>query len=187
MHPAALAAEIGAALPADAFAVYDGGHTTFWSNDLTPALEPRTRFHEPGMAHLGFGIPYAHALKLLFPDRPVRNITGDGAFAFTLQELDTARRLGLNVVHVIHNNSAWGVVGAGQRRAGFELGIALEGTDYVAIAKGFGCHAARVSRREEVAPALERALASGLPAVIDAHVRFEPHPGLPRFAGAGRR
>lgn len=187
MHPAALAAEIGAALPPGSLVAYDGGHTTFWSNDLTPALEPRTRFHEPGMAHLGFGVPYAHALKLLFPERAVLSITGDGAFGFTVQELDTARRLGLAAVHVIHNNSAWGVVGAGQRRAGFQLGIDLEGTDWAAVAHAFGCHAERVSRREEVAPALERALASGLPAVIDAQVRFEPHPGLPLFAGAGRR
>ena len=55
MHPAALAQAVGQALPRDALAVFDGGHTTFWSNDLTPVHDVRTRFHEPGMCQLGFG------------------------------------------------------------------------------------------------------------------------------------
>jgi thiamine pyrophosphate-dependent acetolactate synthase large subunit-like protein len=187
LHPAALAEEIGRALPADSLVIYDGGHTTFWSNDFTPASEPRTRFHEPGMAHLGFGLPYALALKREFPERCVVNITGDGAFGFTLGELDTARRYGIAAITVIHNNEAWGVIRLGQSRRGFELGTSLEGTDYVAIAQAFGAHAERVEERKQVAGALERALASGRPAVIDARVRFETHPQMPRFAGAGRR
>ena len=76
MHPAALARELGDWLPDDALVVYDGGHTTFWSNDLTPALEPRTRFHDPGMAHLGFGLPYALALQAAFPGRTRRERHG---------------------------------------------------------------------------------------------------------------
>ena len=48
MHPAALARAIGQAMPPDALAVFDGGHTTFWSNDFTPVTEVRTRFHDPG-------------------------------------------------------------------------------------------------------------------------------------------
>jgi len=187
LHPAALTQALTAALPDDALVVYDGGHTTFWSNDLVPATEPRTRFHEPGMAHLGFGTPYANALSLLHPERPVVQITGDGAFGFTIAELDTARRLGLRPVHVLHDNAAWGVIRLGQGRAGFELGTDLAGTDYAAVARAFGCHGERVTRSEEVAPALERAFASGLPAVVDAVVGLAPHPGLPRFAAAGRR
>ena len=187
MHPAALARELGDALPEDSMVAYDGGHTTFWSNDLTPATEPRTRFHEPGMAHLGFGLPYAIALKALFPKRTVINITGDGAFGFTLAELDTARRYGLAAVSVIHDNAAWGVIRLGQDHQDFELGTDLSGTDYAAIARAFGCHGERIEHPEEVAPALERALDSGLPAVIDARVGFEPHPGMKRFAAAGRR
>lgn len=186
MHPAALAEEVAAWLPDDALVTYDGGHTSFWSNDLTPVIEPRTRFHEPGMAHLGFGTPYAHALALLHPGRTVVNLTGDGAFGFTVQELDTARRLGLRVVHVIHDNAAWGVIRLGQGRAGFELGTELGDVDHAAIARAFGCHGERVGLREDVRPALERAAASGLPAVVDVAVRLEPHPGLPRFAAAGR-
>jgi acyl-CoA reductase-like NAD-dependent aldehyde dehydrogenase/thiamine pyrophosphate-dependent acetolactate synthase large subunit-like protein len=187
MHPAALAAAIGRALPADALAVFDGGHTTFWSNDLTPVLAERTRFHEPGMSHLGFGLPYAIALKRLEPSRPVVNITGDGAFGFTLQELDTARRLKLPVVTIIHNNAAWGIIRAGQRaQLDFELGTSLDGTDYAAIARGFGCHGEVVERAEDVAAALDRAWASGLPAVLDCRTKFLPHPAMPAFGRMNR-
>jgi thiamine pyrophosphate-dependent acetolactate synthase large subunit-like protein len=186
MHPAQLAAAVGAALPPGALVVYDGAHTSFWSNDLTPVTEPRTRFHDPGSGHLGFGVPYAHALALLEPGRPVIDITGDGAFGFTVAELDTAVRYGLRVVHVIHDNQSWGVIAAGQKRLGFALGTDLAGTDYAAIARGFGAHGETITTAEEVAPALARALAADGPAVIDARVRFVPHPGLPRFGAMGR-
>jgi thiamine pyrophosphate-dependent acetolactate synthase large subunit-like protein len=186
MHPAQLARALGQALPDQALVVYDGAHTSFWSNDLTPVSAPRTRFHDPGSSHLGFGVPYAHALALLEPGRPVIDITGDGAFGFSVAELDTARRYGLSAIHVIHDNQAWGVIAQSQRRLNFELGTALTGTDYVAIARGFGVHAERILSPAEVAPALERALACGGPAVIDARVRFVPHPGMPRFGAMGR-
>ena len=186
MHPATLASEFASALPQDAIVVYDGGHTTFWTNDFTPCDAPRTRFNEAGMTQLGFGLPYALAMKLRRPAAPVFNVTGDGAFGFTVQELDTARRYGLPVVNIVHNNASWGVIKiAHQRGYGFTLGDDLEGTDYAAIARGFGCHGESVSTRAEVAPAIARALASGLPAVIDCRVRFEPHPGLPDFGRMG--
>lgn len=187
MHPAALARAIGRALPANALAVFDGGHTTFWSNDLTPASEPRTRLHEPGMSHLGFGLPFAMALQLAHPNRPVFNLTGDGSFGFTLQELDSARRHGLPVVTVIHNNAAWGIIRSGQRKQlDFELGTGLEDTDYAAIARGFGCHGERVEQVQDIPGAIERALASGRPAVLDCQTRFVPHPAMPLFASMNR-
>jgi len=176
MHPAVLARAVGAFVRPRDFVTFDGGHTSFWSNEFTAALEPGTRFHEPGMAHLGFGLPAAIALARAFPDRRSYCITGDGAFGFTLQELDTARRYRANVITVIHNNEAWGVIRAAQQRRGFEFGTELSGTDYAAVARAFGCHGERIDRAEQVAPALERAVESGLPAVLDAHVRFVPHP-----------
>ncbi len=187
MHPAALAGAVAAAMPADALVVYDGGHTSFWSNDLTPVQAVRTRFHDPGMSQLGFGLPYALSLQLQFPQRPVLNITGDGSFGFTLNELDTARRYRLSVVNVIHNNAAWGIIRAGQRKQlGFELGTSLEGTDYAAIAQGFGCHGEIVTQVHEVGPALQRALASGLPAVLDCRTEFLPHPASVMFGSMNR-
>jgi acetolactate synthase-1/2/3 large subunit len=187
MHPAALAQAVAAAMPADALVVFDGGHTTFWSNDLTPVAEVRTRFHEPGMSHLGFGLPYGIALSLQHPGRPVLNITGDGSFGFTLNELDTARRAGTPVVTVIHNNEAWGIIRAGQKaQLGFEFGTGLEGTDYAAIARGFSCFGERVDRVEDVAAAMALAFASGLPAVLDCRTRFVPHPAGPLFGAMNR-
>jgi thiamine pyrophosphate-dependent acetolactate synthase large subunit-like protein len=187
MHPAALAQALGQALPADALAVFDGGHTSFWSNDLTPVHSTRTRFHDPGQCQLGFGLPYALALQHLYPGRLVVNITGDGAFGFTLQELDTARRYKLPVVNVVHNNAAWGIIRHGQRRAlDFELGTGLEGTDYAAIARGFGCFGEVVLQAQDIPAALKRALASGLPAVLDCRTRFVPHPAGPGFGSMNR-
>lgn len=187
MHPALLARRIADALPADCLAVYDGGHTTFWTNDLTPVREVRSRFHEPGMSHLGFGLPYAMALKATRPERPAVLVTGDGSFGFTMNELDTARRYGLPVLVIIHNNEAWGIIRSGQKNAlGFEMGTSLEGSDYAAIARGFGCHGERVQDPEQVAPAIARALASGLPAVLDCRTFFVPHPAMPMFGSMNR-
>jgi thiamine pyrophosphate-dependent acetolactate synthase large subunit-like protein len=187
MHPAALAQAVASALPDQALAVYDGGHTTFWSNDLTPVHSVRTRFHEPGMSHLGFGLPYAMALQAAQPDRTVVLITGDGSFGFTMNELDTARRYRLPTLVIIHNNEAWGIIRQGQKNArDFEFGTSLAGTDYAAIARGFGCYGERVNNVAQVAPAMARALASGLPAVLDCRTHFVPHPCLPQFGSMNR-
>jgi acetolactate synthase-1/2/3 large subunit len=176
MHPATLAKAVGEFIPDDALVVFDGGHTAFWSNDFTPILHPRTRFFEQGMGILGFGVPYAHAIKKLYPDRPVFHITGDGSFGFALQELDTARRYGWPVIHIIHNNEAWGIIKAGQlKRYGYAIGSDLSGTHYAEIAKSFGCYGERVTDPDQIQPALRRAVESGLPAVLDCLVRFEPH------------
>ena len=120
---------------------------------MTPVHDVRTRFHDPGMSQLGFGLPYSLALQLLHPGRPVVNITGDGAFGFTLQELDTARRYGLPVVNVIHNNASWGTSRAGQNaQLNFELGTSLADTDYAAIARGFGCFGEAVASQRTSSP-----------------------------------
>lgn len=182
LHPATLAREIGRLIRGDDFVVFDGGHTSFWSNDFTPVLEPGRKFHEPGMAHLGFGLPWAIALALRYPRQRSFCVTGDGAFGFTLQELDTARRMGAKVVTIIHNNSAWGVIEFAQKLQGFDFGTDLGGTDYATIARGFGCHGRRIETVAEFGDALEEALAFNGPAVIDARVGFAPHPIMPIFA-----
>lgn len=185
MSPPALTREIGRFVGEDGLIVLDGGHTVFWGNGMLPAVRTRTRFNDAAMAHLGYGVPYAHALKHLFPNSLVLNVTGDGSFGFTVQELDTARRYKLAAIHVIHNNQSWGIIKAGQAMNGFSLAADLGGSDYAAIARGFGCYGETVTRPEEVIPALGRAVDSGLPAVVDARVAFIPHPQLPDFGRMG--
>lgn len=182
MHPAALASRLGLLLGHRGLAVFDGGHTTFWCNDFTAVPGPRTRFHEPGMAHLGFGLPWAIAMRQVCHDGPVVCITGDGAVGFTIQELDTARRHNLPVIVIVHNNAALGVIAFGQRKAGFSFGAELGDTDYAAIARGFGCFGQVVDKLDELEEALAKAIASGLPALLDVRCRFEPHPMIGVFA-----
>jgi len=184
-HPGLLTARTAALLPDDALVVYDGGHTTFWNNDL-PVRAPRERFHEPGLGQLGFGLAYALALKAAYPDRLVLNTTGDGSFGFTVQELDTARRENLPVISLIHNNEAWGVIREGQAVQGFDFATSLSGTDYAAIARGFGCFGARVEHPDDLPAAFAAAVASGLPAVLDCRVAFVAHPTMSSFVASGK-
>jgi acetolactate synthase-1/2/3 large subunit len=182
--PAGLALALDELLPADALVAYDGGHTTFWHNDLISAPAVRTRFHAPGLAQLGFGTAYAIALKAAFPNRPVICTTGDGSFGFTIQELDTARRYNLPVIFVVHNNAAWGIIRAGQHKSGFEFETDLSGTDYAAIARGFGCEGHVIESISDFKARFAAALVSPLPTVLDCRTDFVAHPGMQKFGAA---
>ncbi len=109
------------------------------------------------------------------------NFCGDGAFGMTLQELETAARHHFPVIHVINNDGGWGMCKAGQvafygERANDGIDQDLTSADYAAIAQGFGCHGERVEAPGEIRPALDRAFASGRPAVLDVATRLVPHP-----------
>lgn len=177
-----LAKEVGQYLAdRDAMLTVDGGMVFHWGFTYLHAYQPRRRFFCAGGGHLGFGQPFANAFKLAFPDRPVVNFCGDGAFGLSLQELDTAVRHGLPVVHVINNDGGWGMCKAGQ--LALYGGKALEGIDqdfsganYAEIAKAFGCYGERVENPLEIRTALERAFKSGKPAVLDVKVQLTPHP-----------
>lgn len=182
--PAALAAALNEMLPDNALVTYDGGHTSFWHNDILSAPATRTRFHAPGMAQLGFGLPYALALQAAFPERPVICTTGDGSAGFTIQELDTARRHDLPVLCIVHNNAAWGIIQAGQKKAGFELETDLSGTDYAAIARGFGIAGHRVESLNDFRRLVREALEARTPTLLDCKTHFAPHPGMKAFGAA---
>ena len=168
--------------------MYDGGHTTFWSNDLTPVRDVRTRFHEPGMSHLGFGLPAAIALQVAASRQAGR-------------QHHRRRRLRLHAATSLTPRAAtacrwspsstttpsWGVIRMGQKLGlDFEMGTALEDTDYAAIARGFGCHGEIVTRAGDMAGALARAIASGLPAVLDCRTKFLPHPAVAAFVSMNK-
>jgi len=177
-----LAREVGEYLSGkDAMVTIDGGMVLLWGFTYLGALDPRRRFFFAGGGHLGCGQPFCNAFKLAFPERPVVNFCGDGAFGMTLQELETAARHNLPVVHVINNDGGWGMCKAGQlafygENANDGIDQDLTCSNYAEIARGFGCHGERVENAEDIRPALDRAFESGKPAVLDVATRLVPHP-----------
>jgi acetolactate synthase-1/2/3 large subunit len=121
---------------------------------------------------LGTGVPFALAAKVAHPHRRVGIVFGDGAFGFNGFEYDTLVRLGLPVVGVLGNDGVWNNIKTFHR---FSFPDRLVATDlgrrpYHAVVAALGGHGEMVSDPSEIVPALKRAEASGLPALVDVHL-----------------
>lgn len=177
LNESAVAAAIGDLLPRDAIVVHDGGQTMMWTISHIQVDSPERSLFVPGMGHLGFGLPYANAAKLAHPDRAVFCLTGDGAMGMTIQELETASRYGLAVIVVVFNDSYWGMYKPfGEMLENPEFGTKLSTVDFATVARGFGCHAEDVNSLADLPGAVQRAMDSGRPAVLNVGVDFTPHP-----------
>jgi len=182
MKPERLAFEVLDFIPNDAQLVLDGGDIvvfTFKYINYKPR-PPRSTFYPISMGHLGIGIPYAISVKLAKPDKLVLCLTGDGSFMFNVQELETAVRLNLPIIIVVANNSAWGMIKSNQKN---NLGkrycdVDFPPINYAKIAEGFGCYGEKIKDPEEIKPALQRAIDSGKPSVIDVDIAFETPPAM---------
>jgi acetolactate synthase-1/2/3 large subunit len=169
IHPLRLIRDVRAFFPREAISVVDGGNTSVWAHYLNRIYEPRSFVWAADSGHLGTGLPYAIGAKLARPDRMVYAISGDGAFGLNIQELETAARLKLPFVVVIANDRQWGMIKAVQMEAydSRYIGVDFDDVRYDLAAQAFGCHGERVEDPQEIIPALERAVASGKPAVVD--------------------
>ncbi len=177
MKPERLAFEILDFIKPDTQIVLDGGDIVVFTYGLISKFprEPRSFFYPISTGHLGTGIPYAIGIQMAKPDKLVVCISGDGSFLFNIQELDTAVRLNLPIIFVVANNSCWGMIKskqAGEYKGRF-CDVDLPPTDYSKIAKGFGCYAEKIGKPEDIKPALQRAIDSKKPAVIDIDIAFE--------------
>jgi acetolactate synthase-1/2/3 large subunit len=180
IHPLRVVREVREFFPRDAIAIIDGGNTSVWCFYLHRVYEPGTYLNcaSGDSGHLGTGIPYSIAAKLVYPDRQVYCITGDGAFGFNIQELETISRLKLQVIFIVMNDRAWGMIRSGQTLFYSRRYIGVDFTDvrYDKIAQAMNCYGERVVEPREIKPALKRAVESGLPAVIDVVVDRESIP-----------
>ncbi len=169
IHPLRVVREVRDFFPKDAFVVLDGGNAGVWASYLTRVYEPRTFLWAGNMGHLGAGLPFAVAAQLACPKRQAFILHGDGAFMFLPQELETARRLGVTVVDIIFNDRAYGMIKSGQRLVcgGRHVGTDFFDVRYDLLAQAMGCYGERVTDPAQIRPALERAVASGRPAVLD--------------------
>lgn len=169
IHPLRMVRDVRAFFPRDAISIVDGGNTSVWAHYLNRIYTPRSFLWAADSGHLGTGLPYAIGAKLAQPNRMVYAICGDGAFALNIQELETAARLGLAFVIVVANDRQWGMIKATQMASYDARYIGVDFTDvrYDQVAKAMGCWGERVEDPGEISPALERAVTSGKPAVLD--------------------
>lgn len=126
----------------------------------------------PASGSMGYGLPAAIAAKLLQPSRPVVAFAGDGCFLMTAMELATAVQYSLPVVVIVSNNGMYGTIRMHQERHYPQrvIGTSLVNPDFASLARSFGAHGERVTHLDEFEPALNRAFASGGPAVIELSV-----------------
>ena len=177
MKPERLVYELFSFIPEDTQIVLDGGDIVVFSYKFInhKPRPPRSTFFPISMGHLGVGIPYAIGVKMAKPEKIVVCLTGDGSFMFNIQELETAVRLNLPIIIVIANNCAWGMIKSAQKNSFRKryCDVDFPPINYSEIAKGFGCYAEKVEKPEEIRYAVQRAIESKKPAVIDVDIAFE--------------
>nr|MBC7245198.1 thiamine pyrophosphate-binding protein [Chloroflexota bacterium] len=177
IHPLRLMREVREFFPRHAICAVDGGTTAVWAFYMNRVYEPRSFLWAADSGHLGAGVPYAVAAKLARPDIPVYCITGDGSFGFNALEMETARRENAPIIVIIANDRAWGMIKGGQKLVYDERYIGVDFSDarYDKLAQALGCYGERVTEPAQIKPALQRAVDSGLPAVLDVIVDVEAH------------
>ncbi|MBU7013225.1 MAG: thiamine pyrophosphate-binding protein [Theionarchaea archaeon] len=180
IHPLTVIQKVRDFFPRSAISIVDGGNTAIWAVYLNRIYEPRTFLWASDSGHLGTGIGYAIGAQLARPDRSVYCITSDGSVMFNIQELETAARLCVPIVIIVVNDQAYGMIKAGQKAVCDSRFIGVDFTDarYDRIAEAMGCYGERIQSPDEVTPALQRAVDSGKPAlldvVVDSDVNLEP-------------
>ncbi|HET7764682.1 MAG TPA: thiamine pyrophosphate-binding protein [Burkholderiales bacterium] len=183
MRPERILADVREALPRNALITTDVGWNKNGVGQQFPVYEPGGILTPGGYATMGFGAPAALGAKLACPHRTVVALVGDGGFGQNPSLLATAFEEDIAVVWVIMNNCAFGTI-AGLEKAHFgtTYGTVFEKSgkpyspDYAAIAQAYGIEGVKIRSAREFKPALERAIRSGRPCVIDVVMQNEPVP-----------
>ena len=177
--------ELRRALGPKDIVVSDVGAHKIWVARLYQAYEPNTVIISNGFASMGIGLPGAIAAKLVHPDRKVVALTGDGGFLMNSQELETAKRIGANVVVVIWRDDGYGLIDWKQRNEfGHPFGVEFGNPDFVAYARSFGIAGFRPESADDLYPTLMRALETDGPAVVEVPIDYRENLRLTEHLGA---
>ena len=154
----------------DALIVTDVGQHQMWAAQYYKYKEPRTFLSSGGLGTMGFGVGAALGAKLGRPDKTVVNISGDGCFRMNMNEIATAVRNNIPIVQIVLNNHVLGMVRQWQTlfyEERYSNTVLNDAVDFVKMAEAMGAVGIRVTEKEDVVPALEKALALNKPVVID--------------------
>lgn len=159
-------------LPEDATLCWDGGDFVHWGRYVLPARRPGHWMRLGALAGLGVGFPIGLAAQVLRPRQRAIVVTGDGSLGFYLAEMDTAVRFNLPLIIIVGNDGGWGVERELQegRYGGKTVACELRRTRYDLVMKGFGGDGVHVERPEQIRPALDQALASDKPFLINVQI-----------------
>ncbi len=156
------------ALPADRIVAVDSTQPGYTSNHVLDVERPGSWLSPIGYGCLGCALPMAIGAKLAAPERPVLALAGDGGVLFTIQELATARDLGLPLPLVVWNNDGYGEIRDSMASTGIPpLGTDASAADFVRIAEGFGCRGERAQSIDHVVTLVRDALAADRPTLIE--------------------
>ena len=151
----------------------DVGQHQMWAAQYYHYTKPRTFLSSGGLGTMGYGIGACIGAKTGCPDKIRVNIGGDGCFRMNLIELATASRYQIPIIQIIINNHVLGMVRQWQTLfygKRYSQTVLEDAVDYCKVAEGLGCAAIRVTAKEEVAPAIEKAIALQKPVVIDCRI-----------------
>jgi acetolactate synthase-1/2/3 large subunit len=149
-------------MPDDGILCLDNGMYKIWFARSYRTHTANTILLDNALATMGAGLPSAMMAALLYPGKRVLAVCGDGGFMMNSQDLETAVRLGLNLVVLIIEDRGYGMIRWKQQAEGFaDFGLSFGNPDFVAYAASYGLVGTRVTRTDEFAPAIEDAFQSG--------------------------
>ncbi len=160
--PQRLVHDVRAVMPADGILALDNGMYKIWFARNYRTRVANTLLLDNALATMGAGLPSAMMAAMLFPERRVMAVCGDGGFMMNSQELETAVRLKLNLVVLIIEDHAFGMIRWKQAVDDFpDFGMTFGNPDFVRYAEAYGAKGTRVGAIAELRPALEQAFAAG--------------------------
>lgn len=178
MRPERLCKELSENLPDDAILLSDTGHSGIWTGTMLDFKHPDQSFIRCA-GSLGWALPAAIGAKCAAPDRPVVCFTGDGGVWYHMTEIETAVRYGINAVFVVNNNASLNQERAlnernyGDRSSGSDELWMLTDADFAGMADSMGANGIQVTRPSDMASALDEAISSNKPTVIDVKTNID--------------
>jgi acetolactate synthase-1/2/3 large subunit len=161
LRPQRLVADVRRVMPEDGILTLDNGMYKIWFARNYPAFRPNSVLLDNALATMGAGLPAAIAARIVHSGRPVVAACGDGGFMMNSQEMETAVRLGLDLVVLVLRDDAYGMIRWKQKDMGFpDFGLQYGNPDFVRYAEAYGAHGHRVEATTDFGPLLARCIES---------------------------